>query len=94
MVKNLPEMQETWVQSLVGKIPWRRTCNPLQYFCLESSIDIGAWRATVCGVAKSQRRLSMNTFKNNWSKFGFTCCIMVIVALKYHEEKPVRKQFQ
>ena len=23
MVKNLPAMQETWVQSLVGKIPWR-----------------------------------------------------------------------
>ena len=24
MVKNLPAMQETWVQSWVGKIPWRR----------------------------------------------------------------------
>ena len=24
MVKNLPEMQEIWVQFLVGKIPWRR----------------------------------------------------------------------
>ena len=23
-VKNLPETQETWVQSLGGKIPWRR----------------------------------------------------------------------
>ena len=23
-VKNLPTVQETWVQSLVGKIPWRR----------------------------------------------------------------------
>ena len=23
LVKNLPAMQETWVQSLVGKIPWR-----------------------------------------------------------------------
>ena len=24
LVKNLPAMQETWVQSLVGKMPWRR----------------------------------------------------------------------
>ena len=24
MVKNLPAVWETWVQSLVGKIPWRR----------------------------------------------------------------------
>ena len=28
--------------------------NPLQYSCLENSMDRGAWRATVHGVAKSQ----------------------------------------
>ena len=28
MVKNLPAMQETWVQSLVGKIPRRREGQP------------------------------------------------------------------
>ena len=27
---------------------------PLQYSCLENSMDRGAWRATVQGVAKSQ----------------------------------------
>ena len=27
---------------------------PLQYSCLENSMDRGAWRATVRGVAKSQ----------------------------------------
>ena len=32
--------------------------NPLQYSCLESSIDRGAWWATVHGVAKGQTRLS------------------------------------
>ena len=26
----------------VGKIPWRRKCNPLQYSCLENSTDRGA----------------------------------------------------
>ena len=28
--------------------------NPLQYSCLENSMDRGAWRATVRGVAKIQ----------------------------------------
>ena len=41
MVKNSPAMQETWVQSLGRKIPWRWACNPLQYFCLWNSIDRG-----------------------------------------------------
>ena len=32
--------------------------NPLQYSCLENPRDIGAWWATVHGVAKSRTRLS------------------------------------
>ena len=32
--------------------------NPLQYSCLENSMDRGAWWATVHGVTKSQTRLS------------------------------------
>ena len=32
--------------------------NPLQYSCLKNSMDRGAWRATVHGVAKSWTRLS------------------------------------
>ena len=32
--------------------------NPLQYSCLENSMDGGAWWATVHGVTKSQTRLS------------------------------------
>ena len=35
--------------------------NPLQYSCLENSVDRGAWWATVRGVAKSQTQL------NNWT---------------------------
>ena len=34
--------------------------NLLQYSCLDISIDRGAWRATVQGVAKSQTRLSIH----------------------------------
>ena len=42
----------------LGKIPWRRKWQPLQYSWLENSMDIGGWGATVHGVVKSQTRLS------------------------------------
>ena len=32
MVKNLPAVQETWVQSWVGKIPWKRAWHPTPVF--------------------------------------------------------------
>ena len=32
LVKNLPAMWETWVQPLVGKIPWRRERLPTPVF--------------------------------------------------------------
>ena len=32
--------------------------NPLQYSCLENSMDRGAWRATVHGVAESPTGLN------------------------------------
>ena len=32
LVKNLPAMWETWVQSWVGKIPWRREKLPTSAF--------------------------------------------------------------
>ena len=41
-----------------GRALGEGTGNPLQYSCLENSMDRGAWRATVHGVAKSQTRLS------------------------------------
>ena len=36
--------------------------NPLQYSCLKSPMDGGAWQAAVHGVAKSQTRLNDFTF--------------------------------
>ena len=44
MIKNLPAMQETWVQSLgsipgSGRSPGKGKGYPLQYSCLENSID-------------------------------------------------------
>ena len=39
MVKDLPVMLDPWV----GKIPWRRKQQLLQYSCLENPMDRGAW---------------------------------------------------
>ena len=58
MVKNLPAMEETQVQSLGLKDRGGGHGNPLQYSCLENPMDRGAWRATVHWAAKSQTRLS------------------------------------
>ena len=60
MVKNLPAMQETQVQSLGDQDdpPGERNGNPVQYSCLKYSMDRGACHATVHRVAKSQTQLS------------------------------------
>ena len=42
---SIPEM---------GRSPAVGNGNPLQYSCLENSMDRGAWQAKVHGVAKSQ----------------------------------------
>ena len=41
----------------LGKIPWGGHDNPLQYSCLEDSMDRGAWRAAVHRVTKSWTQL-------------------------------------
>ena len=51
----MQEAQEKWVPSLGWEdSPRDGNGNPLQYSCLENSMDRGAWRVTVHGVAKSQ----------------------------------------
>ena len=45
-----------------GRSPGEGNGNPLQYYCLENSMDGGAWWATVHGVANSRTRLSDFTF--------------------------------
>ena len=61
-VKRLPAVQETGSIPGLGRSPGGGNGNPLQYPCLENSMDRGAWHATVHGVAKSQTRLSDFTY--------------------------------
>ena len=41
-----------------GRSPGGINGNPLQYSCLENSMDRGVWQATVHGLAKRQTQLS------------------------------------
>ena len=45
--------------SILGfrRSPGERNGYPLQYSCLENSMDRGAWYSTVHGVAKSQTQV-------------------------------------
>ena len=54
LVKNSPANAGD-VASIPGprRAPGEGKGNPLQYSCLENSMDRGSWRATVHGVAKS-----------------------------------------
>ena len=65
MAKNLLAMQETTCNTAgldsipyLGRSPEGGHCYPLQYSCLENSMDRGAWRAVVHGVTKSRTWLS------------------------------------
>ena len=58
-VKNLPTMQEIWVQSLGWEDPLEKgTATHFNILAWRIPMDRGAWRAIVHGVAKSQTRLS------------------------------------
>ena len=58
MVKNQPadarDVRDAGLVPGSGRSPRGGHGNPLQYSCLENSMDRGAWRATVHGVAQSR----------------------------------------
>ena len=60
-VKNLPvsagDQRGTGLIPGLERSPGVGNGNPLQYSCLENSMDRGAWRARVHGVKKSWTRL-------------------------------------
>ena len=62
MVKNLPasagDTRDVRSNLGSGRIPGVGNSDPLQYSCLENSMDRGAWWATVYGVSKSLTQVS------------------------------------
>ena len=62
MLKNLPastgNVRDMGLIPGSGRSPGGGHDNPLQYSCLEKSMDSGAWWATVYGLSKGQTGLS------------------------------------
>ena len=62
VVKNLPanrgDAREAGLTPGSGRAPGVGNGNPFRHCCLENSLDIGAWQATVYGVTKSRTQLS------------------------------------
>ena len=75
MVKNLPaNVEDTGLIPGSKGSPGGGNGNPLQYSCLENSMDRGDWQATVHRVAKSQTRqlpnMSMTIGMRKWCRNG------------------------
>ena len=62
VVKNLPanagDTRDLGSTPGSGRSPGIGNGNPLQYSCLENSMDRGVWQAPVHGVTKNQTRLN------------------------------------
>ena len=68
MVKNPPASAgDTGSIPGSGRYPGGGHGNPLQCSFLENPMDIGAWRATVHGVAKSQTGLKQHSTPVSYS---------------------------
>ena len=68
--------------------PGGRNGNPVQYSCLENSMDRGAWRDTVHGVAKSRTWLSMSTKKSSWQQTQVFWRLDLLTATWYSRLPP------
>ena len=56
--ESVCKAREPGLVPVSGRSPGEGNGNPVQYSCLENSMDRGAWWATVHGVAKSRTPLS------------------------------------
>ena len=57
----------------LGRSSGEGNANPLQYSCLENSMDRKAWQAVVCGVTKSQTWLT-----DLYIHICSDCCISIL----------------
>ena len=71
MVKSACDVGDLGLTPGLGRFPGEGNGYPLQYSCLETSMDRGAWWAIAHRVAKSQMLLN-NKRNTNWNARGVT----------------------
>ena len=59
LLDNTGDLRDTGSIPGLGRSPGGGHSNPLQYSCLENSMDRGAWGATVHGVTQSRIQLKL-----------------------------------
>ena len=86
VVKNLPanvgDIRDTGLIPKFERYPGEGNGNPLQYFCVENSMDKGAWQAVVHMVTKSWiqlKLLSMHacTYVYIYNIYTFLNCLII-----------------
>ena len=87
VVKNLPanagDTRDVGSIPGSGRSPGEGNDSPLQYSCLGNSMDRGAWRATVHGVAKSWTHLNTCTEQCEGTKETCRSVTEIIFLMKY-----------
>ena len=67
MVKNLPDNARDTSPILGwGRSPGEEYCNPLQYSCLENSVDKGTWWAIVHGATELDMTERLSIAQQLW----------------------------
>ena len=64
-----------------GQCPGGGRSNPLQYSCLENSMDRGAWQAAVHRVEQSQTRRKPLSSSSNISKYIHLYTYLIVTTL-------------
>ena len=65
--------------------------NPFQYYCLENSMDRGAWWVIVRGVAKSQTQLS-DRYTHTYTQTHTHTPHEDVMRIKYNKNKSTQCQ--
>ena len=80
-VKNPPAMQETWVQFLIGKIPWKRAWQPTLVFLPEKShgqrslVGYSPWGGKESDTAERLHFLSFFEKQRSWPAMLRRCLL-------------------
>ena len=78
----------------LGRSPGEGNGNPCQHFCLENSIDRGAWQATVHGVAKSWSQLSEWHFQQQSDCHSLWWALRILWMSKHRAGSESRDAYQ
>ena len=82
MVKNLPAMWETWVQSLGWEDPLKEgMATHSSILAWRIPVDRGAWWATVHGVTESDRTERLSTAHAGSRKVMFMSRFIVVIVV-------------